>query len=214
MKPVKLPRHLPLILALGATLSLQACVPLIAGGAGVGAMVASDRRTSGAYLEDENIEWKTSQRLTDRFGERIHVNATSYNRNLLLTGEVPNEATKQAVQEEAMKVPNLRALTNEVRIAPISTFGSRSHDALTTSQVKARFIDQGTFGFEHVKVVTEAGTVFLMGMVTPREADAATEIARTTQGVRRVVRVFEFISEEQARRVETKPNVPDPQNDN
>jgi osmotically-inducible protein OsmY len=187
-------------LATGALPLLQGCFPVVATGAAAGAMMAADRRSSGAYVEDEGLEWKVENRIKERFGDAAHVNAVSFNRVVLLTGEAPDAAVRDELPRIAQGVPNVRTVVNEVVVAGISSLTSRSNDAVLTSKVKARFIDLGTFGAHHVKVYTEAGTVFLMGLVTRREADAATEIARTTAGVRKVVRVFEYISEEEASR--------------
>ena len=186
--------------------TLQGCVPLVAGTAvGAGAMMAGDRRTSGAYVEDEGIEWRTSNRVSERYGSRVHVNATSYNRNLLLTGEAPDEATKAEVGRIASAGENVRSVTNDLQIGLNSTLSARANDSMITSKVKARFIDSARFSSQYIKVLTEGGTVYLMGVVTQREADAATEVARTTSGVRKVVRVFEYISEEEARRIDRMP---------
>ena len=185
---------------------LQGCFPVVAGGAVAGAAMISDRRTSGAFMEDEAIEWKTRSALRERFGSGINVSVTSYNRNVLLTGQVPDERTRSEVGRIASGTDNVNGIVNEVEIAGISSLTSRSNDALITSRVKARFVDDQSFRAHQVKVVTEAGTVFLMGIVTRREADAATEVARTTQGVQKVVRVFEFVSEDEAARLDRLTN--------
>lgn len=196
-------RTLLLGLTAAATLpALQGCFPLVAGGVGVGAAMAADRRTSGAYVEDEGIEWRASSAISDRMGDAVHVNVTSFNRNVLLTGEAPSEAHRAEIERVVGRVPNVRGITNEVQVAGISSLTSRSNDSVVTSKVKARFVDAATFGAQHVKVVTEAGTVYLLGLVTRREADAATDVARRTSGVRKVVRVFEYISDDEARRLE------------
>lgn len=192
------------LLAIGSAAALQGCFPAVATGVGVGAVMIADRRTSGTFVEDEGIEWRTANRIRERFGDSVHVNVTSYNRNVLLTGEAPNEQVRAELEQIARGVTNVRAVINEVRVAGISPLSARSNDALITSKVKARFVDAKTFGAHHVKVVTEAGTVFLMGLVTRREADLATEVARTTAGVGKVVRVFEYISEEEARRLDAR----------
>lgn len=204
--PLLRKRRLLAVASLVALTTLQGCVPLVAGTAvGAGAMMAGDRRTSGAYVEDEGIEWRTSNRINERYGSRVHVNATSFNRNLLLTGEAPDEATKMEIGRIAAAGENVRSVTNDIQIGPNSTLSMRASDSMITSKVKARFIDSGRFSSQHVKVLTEAGVVYLMGVVTQREADAATEVARTTSGVRKVVRVFEYISEEEARRLDRPP---------
>lgn len=192
-------RRLLLAAAAAITLpALQGCFPVAVGGAVGAAAIFSDRRTSGAFLEDEAIEWKTRSQLSNRFGNAINVSVTSYNRNVLLTGQVTDEATRAEVGRIASGIENVQGVVNEVEVAGLSSLTSRSNDALITSRVKARFVDDSSFSANHVKVVTEAGTVFLMGIVTRREADAATEVARTTSGVQKVVRVFEYISDQQA----------------
>lgn len=192
--------------ALAVLSAMQGCVPVAVTGAAVGAAtVMGDRRTSGAYLEDESIEWKTRSQLSNRFGNMVNVSVTSYNRNVLLTGQVPDEASRAEAGRIAAGIDNVRGVVNEVEVAGLSTLTSRSNDALITSRVKARFVDDANFSANHVKVVTEAGTVFLMGIVTRREADAATEVARTTSGVQKVVRVFEYISDAEAIQLNAQP---------
>ncbi|MCB1930555.1 MAG: BON domain-containing protein [Rhodocyclaceae bacterium] len=188
-----------LTLVAGIVPALQGCFPVVAAGAATGAMMAADRRSSGAYVEDEGLEWKVGNRIKERFGEAAHVNVTAFNRVVLLTGEISDEAGRSALDQIAAGVPNVRGVTNEVQVAGASSLTSRGNDAVVTSKVKARFVDDNGFSANHVKVVTEAGTVFLMGLVTREEADQATEIARTTSGVRKVVRVFEYITAEEAR---------------
>ncbi|MDY0011824.1 MAG: BON domain-containing protein [Rhodocyclaceae bacterium] len=190
------------LLAATLTNGLSGCFPVVAASAGAGALLAADRRTSGTYVEDEGIEWKVQNRASDRFGDRVHVNAVSFNRIVLLAGEAPDEATREELTRIAQGVPNVRNVVNEVRIGANTSLSNRANDAALTSKVKARFVDQATFGVQHVKVYTEAGTVFLMGTVTRREADAATDLARTTSGVSKVVRVFEYLGEEDARRLD------------
>ena len=190
---------LRLTLVAGIVPALQGCFPVVAAGAATGAMMAADRRSSGAYVEDEGLEWKVGNRIKERFGEAAHVNVTAFNRVVLLTGDISDEAGRSALDQIAAGVPNVRGVTNEVQVAGASSLTSRGNDAVVTSKVKARFVDDNGFSANHVKVVTEAGTVFLMGLVTREEADQATEIARTTSGVRKVVRVFEYITAEEAR---------------
>lgn len=194
-----------LLLGLGAVALLplvQGCFPVVATGVGAGAAMVSDRRTSGAYVEDEGIEWKVSNRIRERLGNSVHVNVTSYNRNVLLTGEAPNETVRGQLDGIVAGVEHVRGVINEVVVGPNSTLTARANDALITSNVKARFVDAGRFSAHNVKVVTEANVVFLMGIVTRSEADAAAEVARTSKGVRKVVRVFEYISDEDARRLD------------
>lgn len=181
---------------------LQGCLPVVAAGAGAGALMASDRRSSGAYVDDETLEWKIESQISDRFGDRAHINAVSFNRVVLLAGEAPDQATKDEATRIASSNAAVRNVINDVTIGPNSSIGSRSNDAVLTSKVKGRFVDQATFGVAHVKVYTEAGTVFLMGLVTRKEADAATELARTTSGVKKVVRAFEYVGEGDAQRMD------------
>jgi osmotically-inducible protein OsmY len=172
---------------------LSACAPLVVGGAAAtGVVVAEDRRTVGTITEDEAIELKASHRIGDKL-KNAHVSVTSYNRRVLLTGEVPDNAAKVEAARVARGVANVRDVFNELQIAGNSALSARANDAYLTSVVKARFVDAQRFSPLHVKVVTEAGVVYLMGLVTHKEADAATEIARTTSGVRKVVRLFEYI---------------------
>ncbi len=190
---------LTLTLAIAVVPALQGCFPVVAAGAATGAMMAADRRSTGAYVEDEGLEWKVDNRINERFGDAAHVNVTAFNRIVLLTGEISDENSRAALDQLAAGVPNVRGVTNEVQVAGISSLTSRGNDAVVTSKVKARFVDDQNFAANHVKVVTEAGTVYLMGLVTRPEADRATEVARTTSGVRKVVRVFEYITAEEAK---------------
>lgn len=192
------------LLAAGTLPLLQGCFPVVATGVGAGAMMISDRRSSGTYVEDEAIEWKGSNRLSEHFGTLNHINVTSYNRNVLLTGEVQNDTVRAEAERLLAGVENVRGIINELAVGPASAMTARANDGLITSNIKARFVDGQSFAANHVKVVTEANVVFLMGLVTRAEADAASEIARTSQGVRKVVRVFEYISEEDARRMDAR----------
>jgi osmotically-inducible protein OsmY len=188
--------------SLGVLPLLQGCFPVVATGVSAGAAMVSDRRTSGTYIEDEGIEWKVSSRIKQRFGDAVHVNVTAYNRNVLLTGEASSELIRGELDGVVAGVENVRGVINEVVIGPNSTLSARANDALITSNVKARFVDAQRFSAHHVKVVTEANVVFLLGLVTRAEADAAAEVARTSRAVRKVVRVFEYISDEDARRLD------------
>ncbi|QID17020.1 BON domain-containing protein [Nitrogeniibacter mangrovi] len=193
---------LALVVAASAAPLLQGCFPAVATGVGAGAMMAADRRTSGAYVEDEGIEWKAAAKIKEKLGDLVHVNVTSYNRNVLLTGEAPNETVKDQLPGIVAAVPNIRGITSDVQVAGHSSLTSRSNDALITSKVKARMIDSDAVQAHLIKVVTEASTVYLMGLVTRAEADAATQVARTTSGVKKVVRVFEYVSPEEAKRLD------------
>ena len=199
---------LPAMALIAAYLS-TACVPLVVGGAVIGGtLVATDRRTSGAQLEDEGIELRSVNRLREAFVERVHVNATSYNRQVLLTGEVPTEAEKVRAQEIVSRVENVRSIVNELAVLGNTSLASRSSDSLTTGRVKASFVDAKDLYANAFKVVTERGTTYLLGRVSQREATRATEIARTTPGVQRVVRVLEIISEEELQRALPQPAKP------
>ena len=172
-------------------LLLQGCVPLAATGIGAAALMAGDRRSTGVYVEDENIEWKARGRLIDRFKD-THVNVTSFNLTVLLTGEVPSEQVKTEVADAIRSITSVKNVVNELVIGGNTAYTARANDGLITTNVKTRFINNGKFSINHVKVVTESGTAFLMGIVTREEAEAAIELARTTGGVSRVVKVFEY----------------------
>jgi osmotically-inducible protein OsmY len=177
--------------------ALSACAPLMLGGALVGGMMASDRRTSGSQVEDEGIELRASSRIRDNLGERVHVNVTSYNRQVLLTGEVPSAQDKQLVEQVVARVDNVRSIVNELDVLGNSSLSQRASDTLVTGKVKASLLDAKDLFANAFKVVTERGTVYLMGRVTQREATRVTDIARGTGGVQRVVRVMEIISEDE-----------------
>ena len=191
---------------LGATLS--ACAPILLGGVAMSALVATDRRTSGAQLEDEGIELRAAGRLRENLGDRAHVNVTSYNRQVLLTGEVPSAQDRQLAEQVVSRVENVRSIVNELAVLGNSTLTQRSSDALTTGKVKAAMVDAKDIFANAFKVVTERGTTYLMGRVTQREANRATELTRSTGGVQKVVRVLEIISEEELQR--TLPQNPPP----
>ena len=196
------------LMALAATTivgSLSACVPLVVGGAVVGTLVVIDRRTSGTQLEDEGIEFRASNRIKEVIGDKGHVNVTSYNRQVLLTGEVPTAKDRELVEKAVAGVDNVRSVVNELAVMPNSTLTQRSNDTLITGKVKASFVDAKDISLNAFKIVTERNTVFLMGRVTPREVARATEIARGVGGVEKVVRVFEIISEDELARYQAKP---------
>jgi len=177
--------------AAAAASLLQGCFPLVATGVGATALVATDRRTTGIYIEDENIELKSLRALT-RF-QNAHVSATSYNRRVLLTGQAPSEEAKKQIADTIRGIDNVREVIDEVQIAGASSYATRGADALITSNVKARMVNNGKFSPTHVKVVTEQGVVYLMGLLDRQEAEAAVEVARTTSGVARVVKAFEYL---------------------
>ena len=173
---------------------IQGCGALIAGGAAAtGIVISQDRRTVGTFTEDEGIEIRAAGRVGERFKDGVHVNVTSFNRMVLLTGEVPDAAARTEVERIAWAVPNVRGVHNELAVAGVSSYTVRSNDGVITSKVHGRFLDAQKFNPLHLKVVTENSIVYLMGLVTKQEANDATEIARTTSGVQKVVRVFEFL---------------------
>jgi len=187
MKRFNLQNHLSLLLVLPLfAILLQGCAEMTTAGTAV------DRRTVGTIVEDEGIELRATNRVSERFGDKVHVNITSYNRSVLVTGEVPNTPTKQEIDKLVQAVPNVRGITNELQVIDATSVTSRATDTTITGKVKARLFDSGKLNALHVKVVTEAGVVYLLGIVTDGEANAAAEVARTTGGVRKVVKVFDY----------------------
>jgi osmotically-inducible protein OsmY len=207
--PLSLARNRLLAVALTSLVgltALSACTPLLMGGAAVtGALVASDRRTAGAQLEDQAIEIKAANRIKDEVGSRARALVTSYNRRVLLTGEVANERDKTLIGQIASQVENVTAVQNELEITNSPSLRERAADTVVTGRVKAAFVDVNQIPASAFKVTTERGTVYLMGRVTQRESDYATQVARNTQGVRRVVRVLEIISDEELARMAPAP---------
>jgi osmotically-inducible protein OsmY len=185
-------RSILLIVATLATLLLQGCFPLAATGIGAAVLMAEDRRSAGVYIDDENIEWKARGRLIEGFKD-VHVNVTSFNLTVLLSGEAPSAERKKEIEAAVRAIPRVKNVVNQIEIGGNTALTARANDTLVTTNVKTRFINNGKFSINHVKVVTEAGTAFLMGIVTREEADAAVELARTTRGVANVVRVFEYV---------------------
>jgi osmotically-inducible protein OsmY len=182
-------------LALAAVLALplvSGCAAVVVGAVGGAALVATDRRSAGAQLDDTTIETKVSTTLNSRYGDRAHIVTTSYNGNVLLSGEAPDSAIVADAVALARSTERVRNVYNEVAIQPPTDLSTRTNDTYTTSKVKARFVEANRFSATHVKVVTERGIVYLMGLVTRAEADAASELAATTSGVVRVVRLFEI----------------------
>ena len=193
-RPSTLLRSLLLALAAGTTLS--ACAPLLIGGAiWGGSLVVSDRRTSGTQIDDQAVELKSVRRISDVIADRGHVNVTSYNRLVLITGEVPTEADKTAVEQAVMRIENVRSIVNELTLAAPSSLSARSNDTLMTSKVKASMVDAKDIQANAFKVVSERSVVYLMGRVTEREANRAADVARGVSGVQKVVKVFEVVSE-------------------
>jgi osmotically-inducible protein OsmY len=182
-----------LILTAVLSTQLTACVPLVVGGAAVGGSMAADRRTSGTYIEDQAIELKASKAIADSLKEKVHANITSFNRQVLITGEVSDDANKKKAESLVKPIENVASIKNYLEIAKNSSIGTRTNDAYITSKVKANFLKENKFAANYVKVVTETGTVYLLGLVTHKEADDAVEIARSINGVKAVVKVFEYI---------------------
>lgn len=193
-----------LVAALVLTASLGACAPVMLGGAVMGTLMATDRRTAGTQVEDEGIELRGASRIREKLGERGHVNLTSYNRQVLLTGEVPSAQDKQVVEQVMSTVENVRSIVNELGVMENSSLSQRSLDTLVTGKIKATLVDAQDLFANAFKVVTERGTVYLMGRVTQREANRATDMVRTIDGVKKVVRVMEIISEDELQRVQPK----------
>jgi osmotically-inducible protein OsmY len=201
--PKKLTTLLVLTAALGGGLS--ACAPMIVGGAVMGSFVATDRRTAGTQVEDEGIELRAANRIRENLGERVHVNVTSYNRQVLLTGEAPTAKDKALIEQLVSKVENVRAIVNEIGLTGNASLSQRTNDTITTGRVKAGLVDAKDLFANAFKVTTDRGTVYLMGRVTQREAKHATEIASITPGVLKVIRVLEIISEEELQGMLLKP---------
>lgn len=182
-----------LLIALAALAPMSGCAVVAAGGAATGVLMVDDRRTAGTYLLDEEIELKAASRVSDQRLDGVHANFTSYNRRLLITGEAPTDAVRARVAEIARTVPNVREIANEMDIGAPTSLASRTGDGYVTAKVKTRFLDDKRFGANHVKVVTENNVVYLMGLVKRAEGAAAGEVAARTSGVKRVVKVFEYI---------------------
>jgi osmotically-inducible protein OsmY len=187
--------------AAAVIMTLSACAPLIVGGAVMTGMVVVDRRTSGMQLEDESIELRTAHGMRQNLGDSAHINVTSYNRQVLLTGEVSTAADKDKANKIAQSQENVKAVANELTVQPVSSLTQRSKDAIISGQIKALFVDAKDLQSNAFKVVTEYGVVYLMGRVTSREAQRATDIARSIGGVTKVVRLLDIISEEELKRL-------------
>ena len=164
---------LKLLAALALASQISACVPVIVGGAAAGGAMAADRRTSGTYVEDENIELKATKKIYDALGESSHVNITSYKANILLTGEVPDESAKTKAGNIILGIENVKSITNELAVGPVTSISSRTNDAYLTSKIKAQFVSENRFQANYVKVVTENSVVYLLGYVTQKEAENA-----------------------------------------
>ena len=186
---------------------LQGCVPAVVGaGAAAGVMTAHDRRTTGTQADDEGLEWKAAQQIPENYKNDAHVNFTAFNRRLLITGEVPSEEARNVIGERVGRLEGVKEVFNETVVGAASSLSSRTNDSYVTSKVKARLVDEKTISANHVKVVTEAGVVYLMGIVTEREGKVAVAVTRTTAGVRKVVNLTEVISDAEAKRLQTLPS--------
>ncbi len=186
-------RIVSLLLLVLLSSSLQGCFPVVAAGVGAGAMMAPDPRGRDIFFEDQQIETTAAERIDKQFSSPMHVNVTSYNHNVLISGEVPDEATKTEVGKIVSSIGNVRNVNNDLAVSTISSLASRSHDALITSNVRLRFANDIRFNADDIKVVTENGTVYLMGLVKHAAADAASDLTSTTKGVQRVMRMFEYV---------------------
>jgi osmotically-inducible protein OsmY len=187
---------------------LGGCVALVGGAMVGGTMLVVDRRSTGTQVDDQTIEVRAASAIFAAVGERAHVNATSYNRVVLLTGEVPVEADRAKVEAVVAKVENVRAVVNELAVMPKSSFSQQSNDALITGKVKAAFVDAKDLQVGSMKVVTERGVVYLMGRVTEAEATAAGNAARSVGGVQKVVKVFEIITQAELAALPLPPSTP------
>ncbi|MCX7227207.1 MAG: BON domain-containing protein [Burkholderiales bacterium] len=186
-----------LVLVTCLTAALSACAPMVVGGALMGSLVATDRRTPGAQLEDEGIELRAASRIRDNLVDRVHISVTSYNRQVLLTGEVPSAQDRVLAEQIVAKVENVRSIVNELAVLGNTGLTQRGSDVLVTTRVRASLVDARDLFANSFKVVTERGTTYLMGRVTQREANRATEVVRTTPGVQKVVRLLEIMSEDE-----------------
>jgi osmotically-inducible protein OsmY len=195
-----------LVLAL-LSAGLPACVPIIATGVGVGVTATLDRRSYGVQVEDSTIEAKASSAISAKLGPEARVSVTSFNRVVLLTGEVPSEAAKAEAERQVATIPNgFRGVHNELTVGPRASFSQQSTDAFTTSVIKSRLVETKEISTVQVKVVTETGTAYLMGIVSPREQEVATYVATTTSGVRKVVRLFEVMTPDQIKQIDVLQN--------
>jgi osmotically-inducible protein OsmY len=185
----------PIVAVVASTvpLLLTGCLPMVvAAGVGGATLVATDRRSVGAQADDEGIELKIANEVGARYGETVHVNATSYNGIVLLTGEVPDQGAYASIGNIAASTDRVRSVHNDLAIGPLTPLSARTNDSFITSKVKARFVEANKFAANHVKVVTERGVVYLMGIVSRQEADAAAQLASTTAGAVRVIKVFQY----------------------
>jgi osmotically-inducible protein OsmY len=181
--------------ALLSLFMLEGCVEAVIVGGATGAYVAADRRQAEIVAGDERVGLTAQSRIGERFGDKVHVNVTSYNYNVLLTGEVPDTQTKADIEKIVIQVPQVKGAVNELQVAGLASFSSRGNDTYLTGRVKGTFVTENKFPANHVKVVTESAVVYLLGLVTHQEADDATAIARSVNGVKKVVRIFEYLTQ-------------------
>lgn len=198
-----------LLVSLLAAATLAGCAaPLILGGAAMGGMVAVDRRTTGTQVEDEGIELRATNQIFGDYGDKVHINVTSFNRQVLLTGEVPTQEVREEVAQRVAKVANVRSIVNELAVMPSTPITQRSNDTFITGKMRASLVDAKDLTGSAFKVVTERGDIYLMGIVSQREAKRATAIARGVSGVRKVVRVFEYVSDDDLARMNAPARAP------
>ena len=186
------------LIMISSPVLLIGCVPMVGLGVGAGAgatgvVMSEDRRTSGTFIEDEGIELKSTRRLNEQLGSKAHINVTSFNRNVLLTGEVPDRASKELAEKLVMSIENVQDIANELAVGGISSLASRSNDALLTTKVKGRLLTAEAVQVNHIKVITENSVVYLMGVVKRLEANSAASVASSTAGVSKVIKVFEYL---------------------
>lgn len=193
------------VLCLASAATLQGCFEMFVGTAVMGTLAATDRRTFGTQTEDKSIMLKGEMRANNLVGDQGHVNVASFNRKVLLTGEVKDESMKAAVEREVAAIEGVQAIVNELAIEAPSSYSSRTNDSFITSKVVASFVDAKDLFANSLKVVTERGSVYLMGRVTPREGDRAAEVASGVSGVQKVIKVFDYISEEELKRLTSTP---------
>lgn len=185
--------------------ALQGCFPLLATGMVAGALSVTDRRTTGAQVDDQAIELRGANRLREKFGDQNLASLVSYNRRVLIVGQAANQELKSQIEETVRGLPNVRDVVNELEVAGGASFGTHSNDTLITTKIKASLVNQTEVPANAIKVVTESGTVYLMGIVSEREGAAAATLAAGVEGVSKVVKVFEYISEDEVKRLNTTP---------
>lgn len=190
---------------LASVVSVTGCFPLVVGGVAMGAAATADRRTLGAQTEDKSITVKAEMRLANLGGDAGHINIASFNRKVLITGEVPTAADKATAEREVRAIEGVQSVANELIVSGPASYTARSSDALVTTRVKASLVEMKTISAASFKVVTENGTVYLMGRVTQREGDVATEVTKSVVGVQKVVKLFEYITEEELRAITPQP---------